>query len=181
MGNEWYTPKKYIDAAREVLGEIDLDPASCEWANEMIRAKKFYTKEQNGLMYHWYGRIWLNPPYGKTEIGGASHLEAFTRYLVNQYKSGNVTEAILLIPLNLATSWFTLLTEYVIYAPHYRISFLDESGNVGRGSSFGTCFIYMGMNEQRFKQVFRHFKPGSFLRAESPELPVTRHVELWSA
>jgi hypothetical protein len=35
---EWYTPERYLDLAREVLGTIDLDPASSEIAQETVRA-----------------------------------------------------------------------------------------------------------------------------------------------
>src|SRR6266849_1217818 len=39
---EWYTPKKFIDAARKVLGEIELDPASSQQANRIVKATTFY-------------------------------------------------------------------------------------------------------------------------------------------
>ena len=34
--NEWYTPPKFIEAAREVMGSIDLDPATSKVAQETV-------------------------------------------------------------------------------------------------------------------------------------------------
>jgi hypothetical protein len=48
--NDWRTPRKYLDAVREVMGAIDLDPASSKEANETVQAKKFYTEADNGLV-----------------------------------------------------------------------------------------------------------------------------------
>jgi len=37
--NNWYTPARYIEAARTVLGEIDLDPASDARGQSVVQAK----------------------------------------------------------------------------------------------------------------------------------------------
>jgi hypothetical protein len=57
--NEWYTPAKYIEAARAVLGSIDVDPASNNIAQRIVGAAKYYTKENSGLDKEWHGNVWL--------------------------------------------------------------------------------------------------------------------------
>ncbi|MEO0373395.1 MAG: hypothetical protein AAF329_01980 [Cyanobacteria bacterium P01_A01_bin.17] len=66
--SEHFTPPYIADLARKVMGGIDLDPASCELANEIIQAKKFYSIEDNGFEQVWSGNIFLNPP-GGTNLG----------------------------------------------------------------------------------------------------------------
>lgn len=65
--NRWFTPKYIIDPALEVLGPVDIDPASEEDANKYIAAAKYYTEADNGLSKRWAGTIWCNPPGGKIE------------------------------------------------------------------------------------------------------------------
>ena len=44
--DEWYTPAGVVEGAREVMGRIDLDPASTAKANETVQAKAIYTVEE---------------------------------------------------------------------------------------------------------------------------------------
>lgn len=46
---EWYTPPWCLALVREVLGTIDLDPASCEAAQRTVQASQYYTIHDNGL------------------------------------------------------------------------------------------------------------------------------------
>lgn len=56
---EWLTPKYIIGA----LGRFDLDP--CSPINRPWNtATRHFTKDDDGLLMDWEGRVWLNPPYG---------------------------------------------------------------------------------------------------------------------
>jgi hypothetical protein len=106
--NDWRTPRKFLDAAREVLGGIDLDPATSAEANETVKAAKFYTEADDGTIQPWKGTVWLNPPYG----GLARN---FIERLVREYQVGNVTAACALVNSHpTETKWFQELFEYAI-------------------------------------------------------------------
>jgi hypothetical protein len=57
QSNDWYTPPQYVEAARRVMGGIDLDPASSAAANQVIKATTFYDEATNGLAQPWTGKI----------------------------------------------------------------------------------------------------------------------------
>lgn len=177
MSNEWYTPAKYIEAARLVMGGIDLDPASCEMANRIVRATRYYNQEENGLMQPWHGRVWLNPPYHKTDQGGASSLEIWVCHLLTQLEMGRIEQAILLVPMTQATRWFDRLWDYLQCFPRRRIHFYSSEVNDWR-PRFSSSFAYFGAKEDRFIEIFSQF--GRIVRAIDTPKPRPIARELWA-
>lgn len=56
----WLTPPYIVES----LGVFDLDP--CGAPNHSLASVTYQIDEgQDGLMLPWFGRVWLNPPYGK--------------------------------------------------------------------------------------------------------------------
>jgi hypothetical protein len=147
---EWYTPPEYICLARQVMGDIDLDPTSCEKANEIVQASKYFTKEDDGLSREWRGRVFLNPPYS------GSLVSAFTAKLVDSCLYGGVTEAVLLVNNATETKWGQLaLSECdAVCFPKKRIKFLDQDLNPTGSPLQGQMICYFGKYSARFREVF---------------------------
>lgn len=155
--NEWYTPEKYIEAARKLMGGIDLDPASCAFANETVKAANYYDITQNGLDKSWTGRVWLNPPYGYTD--GVSNQALWSSCLIRQYDKGNgpTTEAVLLVNAAVDTNWFhDLLADCPVCLTRGRVNFTTPDLGTS-GSTHGSAFVYFGPNPERFVEIFSEF------------------------
>jgi ParB family chromosome partitioning protein len=149
---EWFTPPAYLEAARAVLGHIDLDPASCDQAQINVQASKYYTKEQDGLTKHWRGKVWLNPPYW---IGV---IDQFVTKLVGHYEDGDVPEAVVLTNNSSETQWYHDLLKAccAICIVEGRIRFLTAKGHADRPLQGQTIF-YLGANAAAFSREFRRF------------------------
>lgn len=150
--NEWYTPKEYIEAARSVMGAIDVDPASSDAANRVVRAAKYYTVDQDGLKQKWEGRTFMNPPYAQPLISD------FCNMLIKQVHSGDVCEACVLVNNATETAWFQTLAQssMAICFPKGRIKYWSIDKELASPLQ-GQAVIYIGTNEDKFIKTFSKF------------------------
>ncbi|MEE9436752.1 MAG: DNA N-6-adenine-methyltransferase [Candidatus Adiutricales bacterium] len=175
----WYTPQVYIDAAREVMGDIDLDPASDDRVQERIKASKYYTIHTNGLDKPWFGRVWLNSPYD------ARVFSEFVTKAIVEYNRGNVTELIFLTHTEETYSVLFQMLGHRSSAVCFHQNPIEWEGDhtgvfseidgvkldkpkeahykdVGVGldvpyTLHGSVFFYFGINPGKFKEVFSRF------------------------
>lgn len=147
---ESYTPPKYIEAVRKVMGSIDLDPASNEFAQKTIQATIFFTIEDNGLDKPWNGNIFLNPPYSHPEV------KLFVDKLLSELKPGQ--QAILLTNNNTDTNFFHRAARRAaaICFTKGRINFLKPDGMQSSPTN-GQVFYYFGDNKEKFVRHFAEF------------------------
>jgi hypothetical protein len=147
---ERYTPEVYIKAVRAVLGDIDLDPATSEEAQQVVRAAAYFTAADDGLIQDWIGRVFLNPPYHRDLA------PRFIKKLVDEFRNGHVSAAIALTNNCSDTDWFnTAITDSVgVCFCHGRIKFIVPGGGDPVLPTQGQSFFYFGDDVQRFEDVF---------------------------
>ena len=150
---EWYTPREIVDAARAVMGVIDLDPASCAEANETVQAARYFT--QYGLRLSWAGAVWLNPPYGKDDESNRSNQAVWIAKLFDEYRRGNTWQACYLVNAVPGNRWFEPLWQHPICFLSGRVRFVPPAGSgVKNSPTHSSCVGYLGPAVERFAAVF---------------------------
>ena len=147
-----YTPPWLIAKVREAMGSIDTDPCSCEKAQEIVKAKRFYTKGDNGLVQNWYGNVFANPPYSR------GMMDLFSGKLYEELQSENATQAILLCNAQTASKWYQKAC-YMSDAKcdvSPRISFIDgETMKPKNGNDRSQTIFYFGGLTRCFYEFFK--------------------------
>lgn len=151
--NEWYTPPKFVEAARKVMGGIDTDPASSKAANKTVKADTFYDTEDDGLSQEWGQRVWINPPYSQPEIS------QFCEALREKIHTGEVKEACALVNNATETVFGQKLLGLctAVCFPSGRIKFLDQKGDAAGAPLQGQMIIYFGNAGEKFCTEFAEF------------------------
>lgn len=156
---EWYTPPDILKSAYEVMGGIDLDPASsdAQQAQALVKAKQYFTIANNGLERPWHGRVWLNPPYARGWI------DLFVEKMVTSYRSGEMSAGIMLTNSATETRWWQMAAGAcdALCFRRGRVRFLKvEKGALTTGNSAPShphTLFYFGHDTSRFLRVFECF------------------------
>jgi hypothetical protein len=178
--SEWFTPPEDIEFARTVMGSIDLDPASCALANQIVKATKFYDGSElcaDGLIAGWHGmNVFWNSPYTKKGGGPA---ELWVRKAIEEHAALHYVRSIGLLNATPDRAWFRSLWDFDICFKKERSDFLVSladwqranakrkkpqkqpqeiaPGLVRAGSpTHGNVFVYMGSDDEareRFLQL----------------------------
>lgn len=157
--DEWYTPAYILEPARQALRIIDLDPASCATANEVVKATVYYEKLNDGLSLPWRGSIWLNPPY--------SDPYPWIEKLFAEYDAKRVTSAIVLVNTANSPKWARLLwsnTQASVCMLSSRIKFWRPDRPDPKGFDRDQMLWWVGPTTQpnsheRFRRAFDGFGP----------------------
>jgi len=66
----------------------------------------YFTPDDNGLMQHWFGRVWMNPPYTKGQVG------VWIQKLLKELLAGRLDLAVALTAARPDTAWFQTVASY---------------------------------------------------------------------
>lgn len=148
--DDWQTPREILAP----LGQFDLDP--CASAHQVYKtATVMLTKESHGsgLLTSWFGRVFLNPPYGRN-VG---------KWIERLKQHGN---GIALVFARTDTSWFQ---EHVfdgahgVYFLNGRLSFIRPDGSVASHNSGGPSAL-VAYGHANAVQLYGYPRDGYFCR-----------------
>ena len=143
------------------MGAIDVDPASSEKANEIVKARLFYTVDNDGRRQPWKGNVWMNPPYAQPLIA------EFCELLLGKYQGGEVQQACVLVNNATETLFYQDMLEAceAVCFIKGRVKFIDEQGIESGAPLQGQTVLYFGDRLAAFTQMFQAF--GVILHGDS--------------
>lgn len=132
---DWGTPDGFLDfLATRMNLRFDLDAAA---SNENHKAPCYFTEEDDGLNQEWYGRVWLNPPYGRK-------IPLWLKKCSQEIKREGVESIHVLIPARTDTKWFhDIVVRYAstVFLIKGRLNFKHPSNIPGANAPFPSMLV----------------------------------------
>ena len=155
FNDENYTKEYVVKPFRDLVDGFDLDPFSCDRANQIIQALTFWTKADDAFSKDWstYRNKWINPPYSKGLIERAVAMTIGYSHIGNSF---------LLTNSNTSSDWYLeaqkRCTCYLTF--NHRLEFTNPK-NDGKKKKSGndasqTLFYFGDRTPQQIKTSCGH-------------------------
>lgn len=146
--DEHYTPLSFLIKVYEFYGgTLDLDPCCNDLASPTVFANAHYDAALDGLALPWFGKVFVNPPYGRSLLSWANKI-------AQEFECGNTTESLFLVPSRTDTKWTRRLSDYSRCYLEKRIKFVSEDGQEQDSAPFPSVLFYFGKRQTEFKQYW---------------------------
>lgn len=181
---EYYTDPAYTNLARQLLGGIELDPASSPAANRHVKADRIFTIDDDGLSQPWTCKtLWINHPFSRGEARCTTdrskcnkkvckdrgyHIDEripsnkeWIDKLVNSFKTGAIRgEALSITYAATSETWFRPLQQYpqVYLVP--RCNYFLPNGKIKKGVTKGSVITFLTRERDRihdFQSIFGNY------------------------
>lgn len=148
---DWYTPSSIFEGLETVF---DLDPCHPCTKIEWIPVNETYCIEDDGLTQPWFGKVWLNPPYGKHT----------TDWLEKMHSHRN---GIALVFARTDTKWyhdFVAKADAILFMKG-RVKFVDGLGiSASSGAGAGSMMIAWGLESVKDLETYQKKNGGHLVR-----------------
>jgi len=142
----WTTPKEFLEPLYNVFGAFDLDPCSptSNSRTAPVKAKVYYTQDDDGLLLPWFGIVFMNPPYGRS-------IHHWTAKAKSEVEQGNAELVVGLIPARPDTIYWhrDVAGSASIFFLKGRLKF----GNVEQVAPFPSCLVVWGGSDEVIRAI----------------------------
>jgi len=133
----WETPQELLEPLYNVLGAFDLDPCSptSNSRTAPVKAKVYYTEDDDGLSLPWFGTVYMNAPYGR-------RLHNWTAKAKAEVAQGNAEMVIGLLPARPDTCYWhrDIAGSASVFFLKGRLKF----GHTEQVAPFPSCLVVWG-------------------------------------
>jgi transcriptional regulator with XRE-family HTH domain len=151
-----FTPPDFMDGVYAAFGAVDLDPCA-DLRSPVIAGRRILLSEGgDGLAEDWSGELaYVNPPF--------SNMLAWLRRAHEQWRAGNVTTVVCLVPVRTDSAFFhdTLITEADIFLLQGRVKFLSPEGK-SQHTPFSLMVVTLGATAEQ-RRRYAELVPGHWL------------------
>jgi hypothetical protein len=160
LSQHWCTPKKYVDAVKEMFSNIvELDPCSNNFS--IVKANVEYRlPKDNGLSREWnFKTIYVNPPYGADRVRGTT-IKDWLKKCAEAHKKYN-SEVLALVPVATNTAhWKYYIfgeASSICFLYDTRLKFIINGNDNNKGAPMACCMVYWGNRLEKFQSIFLKF------------------------